>query len=222
MRTTRGVLAGIAVLAMASPSAAFAAHHSNVACDLVRDPAGDAQPLSPAVDAGSLDVVSADVATNATTLTVAIRTVDPIVVDPTDPRSRNYTFSFVANGTGFSVVAAYATHGADYSLDVLDGPSDPASGTPVSGTRISAIQGHIVAAGREIRMTAPLALLRPYASLKQTFLSQLTVNDAAGVMVNPQSVSAGPASASGPAGVVSTVDYASSNARYLPGAPSCI
>jgi hypothetical protein len=115
-------------------------------CDLVQDAKGDAG-YNHVPGNNSDDIVSADVASNSTTITGVLRTAGLTVPDPEAPLGRNYTVLFTAPGSadvlylsartypqgtqffyGYQAVDPSTTVKTNYSLGSATGVVDTAKG----------------------------------------------------------------------------------------------
>jgi hypothetical protein len=130
-------------------------------CNLVKDPTGDAtfDIAGPGVpgDSGD-DIVSGDVATNASTLTTVVRVASLDAADPQAPLGRAYMFFFSTKGSDrlfYTNVTTYVqgtTFEFGYREAGLGGLN--ANYVLASGT------GAVDLAKKEVRMSIPLAALR--------------------------------------------------------------
>ena len=209
MRTSlRTVLATSVVAAVALAGGASAAPAKAV-CNLISDPKGDAGFLDTAPNDRSLDIVSADVATDAKTLTGVLRVDAFSGVSPTSPLGRGYYVMFNAPKAEFPIylnvqitpdLTRY-TWGTRQTL-----PSG--SGRFV---REGDATGVIDAAKNELRISVPLADVAAVSKLSAgTKLTALTA----------QTTSVLGTSASG--GLVATVDDAAGSKAYVAGTRSCV
>jgi len=151
----RAVVASMVALALvtAGPSA-FAAKHKprpkpkpKPICNLITDPKGNEGPTQNGQEwpDPALDVVSADVASNAQYVTVAIRVAKLTIPDPQAPEGVYYRFAFVGSQSQIG-----------HNLDVRIAPTASGTWAPTwqdgkSGT------GVIDTAHNEIRITQPLS-----------------------------------------------------------------
>jgi hypothetical protein len=128
-------------------------------CKLVNDPAGDAKGLPVGGDSGpnepTLDIVSADVATNATTLTGVFRMSALDASGDTSPGGRGFELAFKANGQTVGLISVVG----------------PAEQTWANGLGT----GHIVTNTKEIIFSVPLSKL-PTKIKPGTKLTEITVN----------------------------------------------
>lgn len=128
-------------------------------CNLVVDPAGDAKGLPVGGDSGpndpNLDILSADVVTNATTLTGVFRLAAVDGSGDTSPTGRGYELAFKVNGQAVGLLSTIGPDGSTWANGL--------------GT------GRIVPATKEIVFSVPIAQLstpiKPGAKL-----TDITVN----------------------------------------------
>jgi hypothetical protein len=120
---TASVVGAVLVLpATAAPAKAL--------CFQLKDPAGDARPFSdtaPAVvQANSLDVLSADIATGTKNLvaTIRLKTLSP---EPYLVGGSTYLFSFTLGGTAQEVYLKRSTSGAETAAYAPNGPDSAVS-----------------------------------------------------------------------------------------------
>lgn len=174
-------------------------------CKLVTDPQGDSgtfaafgQTPASAYDP-SLDIVSADIASDAKNLTAVIRVkqLTPNTSsspDTNSPLGREWRFSVVIGGHS-------------YGLAAFDGPLGPNFTTGI---------GAIDPAHNEIRITEPLSSM-PFAMPKGTVMNNIT-------LIAYSTLQLDSAAGFGDATPISTEDTAASKAstKYLAGTPSCV
>lgn len=142
-------------------------------CDLVRDPAGDAQIVPGVADpsdtgTGALDIVSADVASNTRTLGVAIRVVNLRAVASVQ-QQRGYDFFFDSAGQTFDFKAQLPPNGAQL-FEVFVGPrrvspTGDDSYSSYSGNGIAQARGVVDLRRNEIRIFAKLKTIRAAAKV---------------------------------------------------------
>ena len=147
--------------------------HAAGACDLVKDPRGDAQAVPGVADpsdtgTAALDVVTGDIASNASYLGVAIR-VDNLSALGSVPEGRQYDFYFNSGKSTFAFLADLPQTGQP-SYELLVGP---AASSPNgddyydswSGVGIAPARGTIDVRHNEILMTVPMKKIRKNARL---------------------------------------------------------
>ena len=203
----RTVLAASMVGAVALTGGAVAAPAK--ACNVITDPKGDASFLDTLPNDRSLDIVSADVATDAKTLTGVLRVDAFSAVSPTSPLGRGYYVMFNAPKSEFPIylnlqITPDLTRYTWGTRETL--PSG--SGRFV---RQGAATGVIDAAKNELRISVPLADVAAISKL--TPGTKLTALTASTTSVIGTSVTGG---------LVATVDDAASAKSYIAGAPSCV
>lgn len=138
-------LATAAVIGLVVPAAAAGQHATKKrkpVCNLVKDGSGDATGTGTAVTGpndGNLDIVGADVATNARTLTAVVRLAALSSSDSNSPGGREYQVVFTV-GT--------ATTG----VDAVVGPTGTATASG-GGTAL------VDAAKKQVRISVPLSAL---------------------------------------------------------------
>jgi hypothetical protein len=209
MHTRVTALALVTCVALGGGVAHAATKHKKApppVCNLVTDLASDSGPLAAqgqtsGYDA-SLDIVSADVATDAKNLTAVIRVkkltpFTPSAPDTNSPLGREWQFNMLINGNH------------PYGLTAFDGPFGPNFTTGAKG-------GVLDYAHNEIRITQPLSAM-PFAlpkgsvmnSLQATVYSVIQLDQTAGF---------------GYATILGQEDTAAGKAttKYFAGTPSCV
>jgi hypothetical protein len=181
------------------------------------DPAGDTGPAAPGSDMKQYDLRSADIATDARQLTVAIRLAGLSAEDTKAFVGRVYEFDFAANGNTFELIGALLTGGTDFEAYVV---SHDVNGSGRTGDGLGQISGVVDVAHRQLRMTAPLRLFAPYANFRQTAIDHLDVTSAQAQGEWVATPPDGQVTVSQSNAVV--VDEATSSARYVPGQRSCL
>jgi hypothetical protein len=204
----RTVLATSMVAAVALAGGATAAPAKAV-CNLMTDPKGDASFLDTLPNDPSLDIVSADVATDAKTLTGVLRVDKYSAVSPTSPLGRGYYVMFNAPKSEFPIylnvqVTPDLTRFAWGTRETL------ASGNG-SYVRQGDATGVIDAATSELRISVPLSAVAAITKLSPG--TKLTALTASTTSVLGTSVSGG---------LVATIDDAAGSKAYIAGTPSCV
>lgn len=219
MKITRVAIAvtlGVSALAAGHASAAVKV---KPVCNLVTDAPGDAfffAGSGPTTD--SLDVLSADVATNKHNITAVVRVKKLAATDPTfSPTGLQWNFTFTAEGQDFTFTAltdptGKPTYEASYS-DKTTGQGNLYAGDTVTGV--------FDVAKSQITMTAPIDVLAAQADFKVG--SKLTGLDAAAgrIIAIPEAtgkLGGGSLLTLNPA----SNDDATSTKEYVVGAPSCV
>ena len=116
---------GLLAVAVAVVAAIPGAPAQAAVCNQVTDRDGDAQDVAGAND--SLDIVSADLGSDATTVTAVIRVKALLETSPTTPQTRNYYMLFSTNSPSarmFLTVSIYQEGVARYAWGTI-GPVDP-------------------------------------------------------------------------------------------------
>lgn len=209
MRTSlRTVLATSMVAAVALAGGAAAAPAAAV-CNIISDPKGDASFLDTLPNDPSLDIVSADVATDAKTLTGVLRVDAFSSVSPTSPLGRGYYVMFNAPKAEFPIylniqITPDLTRFAWGTRETL------ASGSG-SYVRKGMATGVVDAAKNELRISVPLADVAAITKLSPgTKLTALTATTTSVIGT----------SATG--GLVATIDDAAGSKAYVAGTKSCV
>ncbi len=210
MRTRLTALVLVAGLAMTGVADAATKHKQKPkppppVCHLITDPSGDSGPADNAggssLNDPSLDITSADVATNATMITAVIRVKQLAQSDTDWPLGREWQLH-LATSTGHN-----------YGFTAVDGPARPASPSA----------GHLTMdyAHGEIRISQTLSSL-PFALPKGTKLDVLTASADAAVQL-PDSGPAGLGQAFlMPGWSEEDTAAAPPSKSYTVGAPSCV
>ena len=209
MRRLAVVVVALGVAAAATPSLAG----PSKACMLVRDAVGDAtdQPnmTVPGLNQPDLDIVSADVASDARSVTTVVR-VQRLGTALEAPGRRNqYRFSFHLGAYGDVVTYAYrGVDGEKFHVTV------PTEGEYETKTLLPAT-GVFDVARNEVRVTLPLKQASGNRKIrKPTYISQLAAETHRGV--------GAVSGLAGSFGVATSVDNASSESRYVVGSASCV
>jgi hypothetical protein len=209
VKLVRPAACAVVALSLVGAGAASAATKPKPVCNLVTDAQGDANgfvvtdtglPVPPSDD--YLDIVSADIASDAKTVTAALR-LKAVGADSMAPTGSTYYFNFTISGTQVFLTAK--TDGTAWTYSFGDFTGD-AGGRNTLGDAT----GVIDAAKKEIRITAstkawPDAIktgktkLAGFNALAQRFIG----TDLTG-------------------GATPTADEASSSKAYLAGASSCV
>ena len=209
MRRLAVVVVALAVAASATPSLAG----PSKACLLIRDVAGDAtdQPnmTVPGVNQPDLDIVSADVASDARWVTTVVRVQDLGTALDAPGRRSQYRFSFRLGLN--EAVETFAYRGVDGERFAVTVPTE---GEERTKTLLPAT-GVFDVARNEVRVTIPLAQASQGRKMpKKTYFTELSASTFRGT---------GPAvGIAGSVGVSTGMDSASTTARYLAGSPSCV
>ena len=232
MRLARVTPYAAAVALLALSPAALAAPKS---CNLLVDPRGDDHATSDhtttpqtedVYDSSDLDVVSADVATNAKYLTAVVRTTTLQESDPESPTGRMWQLMFVVGEQRYVMSAMLApdgSRGAVYreTADYEEGGYGATAGEGIGPAAVS-----FDFKRREVRMTAPLSLFAPYASIsKGRVIRNLDVwtfhfyGTGGGRVETPV---ADWVVDWGGGGFAHSVDHGAGTKSYVAGSPSCV
>ena len=162
MSTLRPVLAlGVCAALAAATGVAAAAPAAKPSCNLVTDAKGDG---GIATSSGDVDILSADIASNAKVITAVIRLDgDPASFNPQAPGGKNYYLSFVAPGSEqpqFLSAEYDPVAGASYH----SGYEEDVNGVGNKTSDPDAVAGSVK--GNVITITAPLSAFSSRTSLK--------------------------------------------------------
>ena len=203
------VVVALGVAASATPSLAGTSR----SCLVIRDAAGDAtdQPhlAVPGVNQPDLDIVSADVASDARSVTTVVRVQDLGTALEAPGRRNQYRFSFHLGYYGDVVTYAYrGVDGEKFNVTV------PTEGEETTKTLLPAT-GVFDVARNEVRVTIPLKQASGNRGMrKPTYFTKLAAESFRGA--------GAVAGVAGGVGVATGIDHASSGGRYLAGSPSCV
>jgi hypothetical protein len=206
LRPTVALALSAAVL---SAGAAVAAPKVAPSCNLMVDDKGDAQFLGAAPNDPNLDIVSADIASDAKTVTAVLRLAAFAAPDPQSPLGSGYYVLFSAAGSDFPIFFNMQT-----TPDVTSfrwGDLEKLATGNGSYVKKGDATGVVDTAKGEIRISVPVADIKGVA--KVTPGSKLS-------NVTAESTAVLGTSATG--GLVSTVDDAASTKAYIAGSPSCV
>jgi hypothetical protein len=200
--STRIVAAVLLAAAVTAPSADAAPKRKPAppkpACNLVVDPANDAGVFggaaNPTTYDTNLDIVGADVASNAKNISVLFRLKDLTEQDPLAPTGRMWTFGFT-HGNNSVAISAYVS--------------------PV-GTFFSSGTGKVDYALNTVQVDVPLSTISYAKIAKGSVLKTFYVTSNPVVGLDP---SLGAGNAITPPGAA---DEAKSGASYAVGHPSCV
>lgn len=172
-------------------------------CNLIVDKAGDASVLGPDPSDASLDILSADVASNAKHLTAVLR-VRNLSASSLAATGRNYYVQFSTPTAKNPIYLSYET--TPYGNYSSWGALERGAGGVGSYTYEGDATATVNKAKNEIRVTVPIGKLAALARLKPgAKITKLHANTSAGFVV-----------------LVSDVDEADSTKTYIAGAPSCV
>jgi hypothetical protein len=174
-------------------------------CNLLSDAKGDAYPTT-AMPAGpsddTLDIVTADVATNKKTITAVIRLTKVAEQSDTSPTGYHMVFNFTAPGATNPLYLQYFS-----GNDALEASFDYGYDDAVNGlTSLGNADGVVDLAKNEIRISAPLSGFADQASIKPgQKLGDLAVQATRDLLI-----------------LLPYADIADGGAAYTVGAPSCV
>ena len=204
----RTVLATSLVAAVALGGGATAAP-AKPACNLMTDPKGDASFLDTLPNDRSLDIVSADVATDAKTLTGVVRVDAFSGVSPTSPLGRGYYVLFNAPKAEFPIYL-----NVQITPDLTSFEWGTRETLPSGSGRYveqGTATGVVDTAKNELRISVPLKDVAAVTKLTPgTKLTALTANSTSliGTSRTPS--------------LVATVDDAAGTKPYVVGTKSCV
>jgi hypothetical protein len=168
-------------------------------CNLVTDPADDGGPAKGAAGAQTndpnLDIVSADVATDATRLTAVIRVKKLSDPDTMMPAGRHWSITFTVGSTGVEVATTTGPLATNYQQGNSGGTIDTAH--------------------NEIRVTMPLANVPGVKIVKGSVLQNFHVSASGGIGFRR-------ADGIGEGMVPVLMDEATTTKTYVAGTPSCV
>jgi hypothetical protein len=195
------VCAGLA----AATGVATAAPKVKPVCNLVVDETGDG---GIATSSGDVDIVSADLASNAKTITAVIRLDgDPASVNPQAPGGKNYYMSFTAPGSDqpqFLSAEFDPVAGASYHSGFEEDVNGVGNKTSDADAVMGAVKGNV------ITITAPLSAFSSRVNLKPgKKLTDLTAEVFALIGTSTTG------------GLLANADDATGKA-YTTGTPSCV
>lgn len=205
-RPALAVALGLTLVA-AGTSVAAPKAKPKVACNLLVDDKGDGTgfvrtDMNYLPNDPNLDIVSADIATNAKTVTAVIRTDQLTATDSSSPTGRAYYANFFVGEAQLFLSAA------------LDGAGNASYTGGFIETRrrsLGEATGVIDLKKKEIRISAPLSLFAEKASMKPgTKITEL--NALAQRFIGARGV----------AGVTPSADAAEGGLTYTAGSPSCV
>jgi hypothetical protein len=221
--------AAAAALAAFSPAALAAPR----ACRLVTDPAGDGRltgntstPYTDDVyDSTDLDILSADVATDAKNVTAVVRLKTLRENDPDAPTGRSWDVSFVTGEQRYVLRADVAPDGQSGIVFREQGRTTYSGNGAATAEGIGKAKVVLDYARAEVRMTAPLSRFAPYTPIVRGHaLKDLSVwsYHHAGTGGSRHSLPNDWVVDYGGGGLSHSIDHATSTRVYLAGAPSCV
>ena len=221
---TRALLLSSSLVLVGCAGMAAAAPKAKPVCNLIADAKGDAGVNGQAGADGD-DIVSADVASNATTVTAVLRVAALQLPDPQSPLGRSYSVLFTAPGSADLLYLAARTYpqGTKYILGYQ--AVDPNTGVNTNYT-LGEATGTIDTAKGEVHVSAPIKAFVDGAKAKLAKGAKLGGLSASvdriygqGVVASQSPVPGGPRVPLG--GFTLTFDDAVGGS-YLMGTPSCV
>ena len=215
------VVAGATTLALSFGVPAVNAGASRI-CRLVVDEARDDRGGGE-WSGGSLDLTSADVASDGRFLTLVIRLRD-LTETSTSPSGGNWEFAFSLPGGRFFANANRAPDGEEFHLEYLAESVGDENGGAATFGYLGRIDGVVDEDLSEVRMHVPVALLRPYGLRAGAAIGKLRAESRTHVGTTTQV----PIFRSFPTGAVSGGhnpaggDVAASRSTYRAGSASCV
>ena len=206
MRATRpaALLAlSATVLSAGVASAAIKKPAPKPVCNLVLDDAGDASVLGPDPSDSTLDILSADLASDAKNVTAVLR-VKSLSGSSAAATGRNYYVQIQTASAKYPIYFSYETSplGDFFSW----GDLEPGAGGVDSYTGKGDAIGTVDKVKNEIHLTVPVKELSALANLKPGVkVTSITANTTAAFVV-----------------LVTTVDEAEGTKAYIAGTPSCV
>lgn len=209
MRTSLRPVLAIGLVAVVALAGGATAAPAKAVCNLMTDPKGDASFLDTLPNDPSLDIVSADVATDARTLTGVVRVDKLASVSPTSPLGRGYYVMFNAPKVESPIYlnAEITPDRTAFEWGTLE--------TLPSGSGRYTLRGQatgvVDAATSELRISVPLKDVAAVAKLSPG--ARLSALTASATSLIGTSVSGG---------LVATVDDAAGSKVYVSGTRSCV
>lgn len=206
-------------IAVAVGASALVGVQANAAppCKLLTDAAGDAFFLNGAGPvSNSLDITSADIASDAKRITAVIRVKKLAASDPAfAPTGQTWSFDFVGDGRLFTFTALTDPTGVPSFLASVQNP------TTKQGELYGSIPGKFDLVNSEIRMTADLSMLAEHATIKKSSKITGIAADAGRILAIPY-----PHAAVGD-GTFATLSFAASDLAtspktYVAGSKTCV
>ncbi len=191
-------------------------------CRMAIDPEGDDRTHTPAVlSTGSLDILSADVASDARFLTTVLRLRD-LTDNRGAPSGARYNIAFTLRGNRLITTAFRAPDGVQFELRILLESAGNANASAATYGLIGKIDGVFDEDLSEIRMHVPTATLRPYGGTERRRFEKLGAESAVrvGTTTDPGVLRRGYAGLA--IGGDDSGDSVSTATVYIGGQPSCV
>lgn len=193
-------------------------------CLLVRDARGDMD--APAAADTDLEILSADVATNARYVTGAIRTETMRgATSPDSPVGRAWEVWFTSGEDTYILAAHALSNGYDGIVYHVDGEYQAGQAGAYTGTGIGSATVTFDQVRREVRISAPLSHFDAFTGIvRNRALRELGAKSFKMYGHGPvsQGTPAGYGAWVGSGGVGTSQDMAFSKKTYNPGTPSCV
>lgn len=166
----------VARLALVGLLVVTSAPHANAArrCELLKDQKGDAGlnggeggigPIVPGTEDESLDIVSADIATDARRLTVVIRVARLSPPSALQLYRERWSFHFATPETAFFLSADRTDAASSFTLNHYTTEYSGDTSRSYLFEYVGEVTGVVDLAASEIRMTAPLSMFKPYDAI---------------------------------------------------------
>lgn len=183
-------------------------------CNVIQDPPGDVRfpgdQTAPPHYPRSLDIRSADIASDDKQLTSVIRVEELASLDVGSPGGLSYWFLFTAGGTRFLLNAFRTPHGDYFNVYTISGRPGTSSAGAATTRIIGPADGILDEDASEIRLTAPLSMFAAY----QPISAGLALKDLHAESFYQVSAVVGRAN--------HTADVANTTASYRASARSCV
>lgn len=215
MKLVRPVLCVALVASLAAGGVATAATKPKPkpVCNLVVDEAGDASLQPPVPSDEGMDILGADLASNAKLITAVLRMKSVGTESPSSVTGRRLSLQWSAPGAEFPLYLSMSTSeaGTYFDYGYLD-----TSATPPNIESQGEAQGKIDTVKKEIRITAPLSVFKSFGKVAPG--AKLSALEASGAQVFgvPQNDTGVYTYVSG------TLDTATGAKAYVAGYPSCV
>lgn len=213
MRVTRPAVCLAVVASLVAAGSAGAATRTRPkpkpVCNLLVDDKADAEFLGLAPNDPNVDITSADIASDAKTITAVLRLASFSETDVQAPLGRGYYVQFTAPGSEFPIYFNFQIT-PDLKRFAWGTQEVLATGNG-SYVKQGDATGVLDAAKGEIRISVPVSAVGAVASVKPGV--KLTNLEASSTVVLGTSATGG---------LVSTVDDATGSKAYVAGYPSCV
>ncbi|MDX6197578.1 MAG: hypothetical protein QOJ79_729 [Actinomycetota bacterium] len=221
---TRALLLSASLVLVGYAGIATAASKAKPVCNLVQDAKGDAG-INGQAGADGDDIVSADIASDATTVTAVVRVAGLQVPDPQSPLGRSYSVLFTAPGSADLLYLAARTYPQGTKFIFGYQAVDPNTGVNTNYS-LGDATGTVDTAKGEVHVSAPIKAFVDGAKAKLARGAKLAGLSASvdriygqGVVPSQSPVPGGPRVPLG--GFTLQFDDAAGGS-YLMGTPSCV